>query len=211
MNEDDWRFVTSSLDVVTDLDPYFVDPYILAEGLLAWDAGKPDEANKLLAKGMEYRTSDWRLPFYIGFNYFYFLGDYPSASDYIMQAAQLPGSPGYLMTLASRLAYYGGKTKTALLFLKEMLADTEDPLLKKRLEKRLLAFEGAVLIEGALESFHESQARWPESLSELVTSGVLKKMPPEPYGGEWLFNKKGRVFSTSKFADTLQTNPTPSE
>ena len=28
LNEEDWQFVTQSLDVVTDLDPFFVDPYI---------------------------------------------------------------------------------------------------------------------------------------------------------------------------------------
>jgi hypothetical protein len=30
MGEADWQFMFRGLDVVTDLDPYFVDPYILA-------------------------------------------------------------------------------------------------------------------------------------------------------------------------------------
>lgn len=204
MGDQDWDFVHQSLDVVTDLDPYFVDPYILAEGLLAWDAQKPELANNLLAKGTKYRDWDWRLPFFIGFNNFYFLKDYEEASGHIMRAAELPGSPGYLKTLGARLAYYGGKSKTALLFLQQMLADTDDVLMKKRLQMRLQALERAVLIEDVLEKFKNQEKRMPKALSELVSSGYLIALPPDPYGGTWGILKNGRVFSTSKFA-----NPPP--
>src|SRR6056297_1638379 len=99
MSEADWEYVIRSLDVITDLDPYFTDPYFLAEGLLAWDASKPEEANRLLKKGIAHRTWDWRLQFFAGFNYFYFLQDYASASEHIMAAAEILGSPAYLTTL----------------------------------------------------------------------------------------------------------------
>jgi tetratricopeptide (TPR) repeat protein len=205
MQEEDWQFVTRSLDVITDLDPYFKDPYVLAEGLLAWDAGKPEEANKLLRKGLEYRDKDWRLPFFIGFNNFYFLKNYEEASDYIMRAAELPGSPAYLKTLGARLAYYGGKSQTALLFLKEMLAGTDDPLLQKRLQLRLTALERAVMIENALDKFKQQEKRMPNQLSELVTMGYLIVLPEDPYGGKWGILKNGRVFSTSKLVGSPQT------
>lgn len=205
MSEADWVFVKQSLDVVTDLDPYFVDPYMLAEGLLAWDAQKPEMANQLLVKGTEYRYWDWRLPFFVGFNNFYFLKKYEEAAKYIMQAAELPGSPSYLKTLGARLAYYGGKSQTALLFLKEMLAETDDPLLKKRLDMRLVALERAVMIENALEQFKIHEKRLPNELSELVTAGYLLVLPEDPYGGKWGILKNGRVFSTSKFANEPPT------
>jgi len=201
MGDQDWDFVHQSLDVVTDLDPYFVDPYVLAEGLLAWDAQKPELANHLLAKGTKYRDWDWRLPFFSGFNHFYFLKDYKEASGHIMHAAELPGSPAYLKTLGARLAYYGGKSKTALLFLQQMLADTDDVMMQKRLQKRLQALENAVLIEEALDQFKSQQGRMPKALSELVSMGYLIALPPDPYGGTWGILKNGRVFSTSKFAN----------
>lgn len=204
LTEDDWQYVIRSLDVVTDLDPYFVDPYFLAEGILAWDAGKPEEANKLLQKGARHRASDWRLPFFIGFNYFYFLGDHGAAADYIMTASRLPGSPDYLPTLAARLAYYGGKSKTALLFLRQMLAETDNALLHRQLELRLLALERAVAIEEALDQFRIKESREPASLAELVTLGYLTELPEDPYGGTWLILKSGRVFSTSKFAEGFE-------
>jgi tetratricopeptide (TPR) repeat protein len=200
MSAADWDYVISSLDVVTDLDPYFSDPYVLAEGLLAWEAGMPAEANRLIKKGIEHRTWDWRLNFFVGFNYFYFLQDYASASDYIMAAAQMPGSPAYLKTLGARLAYYGGQSRTALLFLEQMLEDAADPMMQQRLEKRHLALQRAVIIEDALEQFKQKEGRVPEFV-ELVDAGYLNELPADPYGGEWILMPNGRVFSTSKFAE----------
>ncbi len=200
LDDDDWAYVESSLDVITELDPHFVDPYFLAEGLLAWDAQRPDSANKVLLRGTEYRKNDWRLHFFIGFNYFYFLQNYENASNFIMNASRLPGSPGYLATLAARLSYYGGKSKTALLFLQEMLAETDDVLLRMRLQKRLLALERAVVIEDAVNIFKRKYGRDPVK-GELVSSRILEEMPSDPYGGQWIISKDGRVFSTSKFAE----------
>lgn len=204
LQKDDWLYIIRSLDVVTDLDPYFVDPYFLAEGLLAWDAGMPEEASKILKKGTRYRTTDWRLPFFIGFNYFYFLHDYGTASDYIMTASRLPESPGYLPTLAARLAYYGGKSKTALLFLQQILEETNNPLMRRSLEMRLIALERADAIEEALGKFKRNEGRLPVSLGELVTRGYMDELPQDPYGGKWGVLENGRVFSTSKFVEKYE-------
>ncbi len=205
MSEADWEYVVRSLDVITDLDPYFTDPYFLAEGLLAWDASKPEEANRLLKKGINHRTWDWRLPFFVGFNYFYFLQDYASASEYIMAAAEMSGSPAYLKTLGARQAYYGGKSQTALLFLEQMLKDASDPMMQQRLQKRLLALQRAVVIEDALEQFKQKEGRVPE-FAELVERGYLEELPSDPYGGDWVLMPNGRVFSTSKFANAPSKN-----
>ena len=201
LNAEDWNFFEQSLSVIVDLDPYFIDPYVLAEGYLAWDAGKPEVANQLLKKGMKYRSDDWWLPFYVGFNTFYFLKDYESAAKYIMQAASLPGSPSYLKSLGARLAYYGGKSKTGLLFLEEMLLETKNETLKKRLELRRLALERAVLIEEALDKYRKTMKAEPSSLQDLVTQGYLIELPVDPYGGKWGVLKSGRVFSSSKFVE----------
>lgn len=197
----DWDYFRDSIDVLTDLDPYFYDPYVLTEGLLTWDAGRIDDANTLLAKGAKYRSNDWRLPYFIGFNHFYFLKDYAEGAKHIMVASRLPGSPSYLPSLAARLAYYGGKSQTALLFLRQMLAENNDERLAQRLQLRLLALERAVQIEDALVLFRQEQQREVEKVDELVTEGYLHSIPDDPYGGQWGILPNGRVFSTSKFVE----------
>jgi tetratricopeptide (TPR) repeat protein len=196
--DEDWRYFKSSVESITDLDPYFLDPYFLAEGFLTWEAGQYEEANRLLEKGVQYRTWDWRLPYFVGFNYFYFLRDNEKGADYVMKAARIPGSPDYLPTLGARLAYYGGKAETGILFLKGMLANTTDPNLRKTLQLRLLALERAALIEEAVHKFQEENGRFPGA-NELVSRGYLEELPEDPYGGRWGIMENGRVFSTSRF------------
>ena len=206
LSEEDWHFFITSLDVVTDLDPYFFDPYILGEGVLTWGTQKYDDANRLLEKGLKYRKNDWRIPYFIGFNYFYFLKNYAKGAEYMMEASRLPGSPAYLPSLAARLAYYGDKTKTALVFLRQMLAESKDQRITAFLQKRLDALEKAVYLEDLIEKFHSEQGRYPAHLTELVRYGYLDKLPVDPYGGQWVFNKSGRVFSTSKFVNERENS-----
>ncbi|WP_432821430.1 tetratricopeptide repeat protein [Trichloromonas sp.] len=203
LTEDDWRYIIAGLEAVTDLDPYFLDPYVLAEGVLAWDAGKVEDANRLLEKGRKHRVDDWQIPFFIGFNSFYFLEDYTKGAEYLMEASRLPGSPEFLTPLAARLGYYGGKAKTAIMFLRGVLTQTSDERLKLRLEKRLLALERADLIEEAVERFKSEKDRMPDNIKEVLEAGYLETLPVDPYGGEWVIMKFGRVFSTSKFVDHL--------
>ncbi len=204
-SEADWSYLIHSLDVVTDLDPYFLDPYVFCEGVLVWGANKIDAANRLLEKGIEYRTWEWRLPFYAGFNAFYFQHDFAQGSAYVMEAAKIPGSPDFLKPLAARLAYYGKRTQTGVLFLKQMLAETSNPQLRKTLSKRLAALEAASSIEAARERYRKDFGHYPEHLKNLVSSGYLEKLPVEPYGGHWGVLPNGRVFSTSKFTDLPTT------
>jgi tetratricopeptide (TPR) repeat protein len=204
MTEEDWRYFKSGVESVTDLDPYFLDPYFLAEGFLTWEAGQFKEANRLLEKGVQHRVWDWRLPYFVGFNYFYFLQDYEKGAEYVMQASRVPGAPEYLPTLGARLAYYGGKTETGILFLKGMLANSASPTVRKTLQLRLLALERAAHIEEVVQKFEKEHGRLPQS-NELVSMGYLEELPTDPYGGQWVIMKNGRVFSTSRFAEAKES------
>ena len=207
----DWQYLVASLDAVTDLDPRFLDPYIFGVSLLAWEAGLVEDANRLLEKGMEHRSDDWQMPFFLGFNHFYFLQDYATGAEYLMQAARLPDSPNFLPNLAARLGYYGQRTDTAILFLRTLLLQTADEGLRASLERRLLALERATLIEEAVTRFQADHGRVPEKAQELIQGGYLDEMPDDPYGGQWVLLPGGRVFSTSRFVLTPPADAPESE
>jgi hypothetical protein len=206
LSEEDWRYVVQGLETVTELDPYFMDAYLLAESLLAWEADRVEEANDFLMKGMSH-IENWRLPFYVGCNYFLFLNDNANAAEYLKIASRLPGSPDFLATLAARLDYYAGKSDAAILFLGGLLAETTDPGLRQRLEKRMLALQRASDVEKALQQFKAEHGRMPTAWEELVTEGYLESIPDDPYGGEWIILENGRVFSSSKFAENATSSP----
>ena len=133
LSDEDWDYLAAGLDAVTDLDPYFLDPYVLAEGIMTVENRNFKDVNRLLEKGTKHRTWDWRMPYYLGFNHFYFLKNYAKGSEYLMEASRRPGSPKFLPSLAARLSYYGDQAKTGVLFLTGVLAQTADEKLREPL------------------------------------------------------------------------------
>ena len=97
-------YIYNTIDIITDLDPWFWDAYLIADMLLTWEFNEIKLANKLLLKAKKYRTNDYKVFYYLGFNYFYFLNDSKNAVRYIQEAAKMPNSPAYIGNLAKRLA-----------------------------------------------------------------------------------------------------------
>ncbi|MCD6199119.1 MAG: hypothetical protein J7K15_11225, partial [Deltaproteobacteria bacterium] len=128
--EQHFNYLEESVNTITDLDPYFWDAYLFADMLFTWDLGEYEAANRLLLKARQYRTDDYRVPYYLGFNYFFFLKDNINGAKYLMEASKLPGSPFYLASLASRLSAYALEHRTGIIFLKEMIKDSKNENIK---------------------------------------------------------------------------------
>ena len=62
------------LDLVTDLDPRFLVPYIFGGVVLPLEANAVDEGIQLLEKGLAYIPDDWRIWFHLGFKLLVFSG-----------------------------------------------------------------------------------------------------------------------------------------
>lgn len=199
LSREDLDYLVAGLEAVTDLDPYFLDPYVLAEGTLTWEVHRFKDANRILEKGMKYRSQDWQLPFFLGFNHFYFLKDNRKGAEYLMEASRRPGSPSFIPHLAARLSFYGDQAKTGILFLMAIIEQTQDEKLRASLLKRKRALEGAALIEEQVERFRQEQGRVPGDIADLMAAGYIDRLPEEPYGGEWVLLPTGRVYTTSKF------------
>ena len=194
----EWQSMYDMLDRVTDLDRRFWDPYLLAEMMLAWQAGMIDEVNDLLLKASQARPEDYRPLYFIGFNYFYFQKNSEKAAIFLRQAAQLPSAPGYLKGLAARLSLYGNQTALGIIFLENLLQDTQDKNIRPHLEKRLAALKIIYALEQNIIEFKKVNQRLPESLDEMVNSGVIETIPVDPYGGTFILMENGRVYTTSK-------------
>jgi hypothetical protein len=197
VKEWEWNWLVKVLDTATDLDPYFFDPYYYANAYLPWDAGKAAEANRILEKGSRYRDWDWMLPFYIGFNDFFFLGNDLDASTYLMEASRRPGGDPMLASLAARLAARGNRTETALYFLEEIAKRTEDRGMKKHYETRMQALRSLLFLDNSVSRFKKTFGRMPASLDELVNRNIIDQIPPDPYGGTYYITQDGKVRTTA--------------
>ena len=194
------RELYHTLDTVTYLDPYNLDGYYFANGLLSWNPSLLEPLNKLLLRGMAHRPWDWQLPFFYGFNQFYFLKKPKEAAVYFERAYQLNPKNTFLPTFIARLYYQADATKTAIAFLEEMIRTTENEKVKEFMLVRLKALQAVSLLEDAVKLYVDKYKTNPRSLEELVDRGVLKDIPFDPYGGKFYLDEKGRVRTTSKFA-----------
>lgn len=181
------------------LDPYNADGYYFGQAVLAWDVGQYRLANELLEYGMRYRTWDWQLPFFAGFNYAYFLKDRPAAAAMYMRAGELSGQTMF-KTLAGRYLQEAGETQLAIDYLRTMVAEARDPAVLRALQLRLAAFEAVLAIEQARDRFAAERGSLPASVEALVAAGYLPTVPVDPYGGRFYLDDSGQVVSTSKFA-----------
>jgi tetratricopeptide (TPR) repeat protein len=197
-----------ALFTATRLDPYNMDAYYLAQAVLTFENGNIQRVNELLEYGFQHRTWDWYLPFFISFNYAYFVKDYEKAAVYLTKAAELNPKVHWFASLAARYYYEGGSTTLALAYLKEMIATTRNDAIKKRLVIRAAAFEKILQIEQAIEAYKRHLQQDPKHLRDLVKAGILARIPVDPYGGSFYLDDQGRVRTTSKLAPIERKNGT---
>ncbi len=196
--EEEWNWIYRNMEVATDLDNYFLDPYYFGAMNLAWGTNKVKEANLLLEKALKYRDWDWTIPFYLGFNHFFFLQDNEKAAFYLMESARRETSVSLIPILAARLAYQGKRTENAIIFLQEIIRKTDNENVKKAYEKRLNALKGILFLERAVTAYKERFKRLPEKLDNLIVKNVLREIPPDPYGGKFYIDKDGSIKTTSE-------------
>jgi tetratricopeptide (TPR) repeat protein len=195
----DYMAMSRVLHGSVKLDPYNMDAYYFAQGFLAWDVKQYKLANNLLDYGMKYRSWDWYLPFFAGFNSAFFLKDYGMAAKYYQRAAELSGSD-LSRLLAGRYLQESGQTELAISYLSGMLKGEKNPALKKSYLLRLTAFREARRIEIACENYRESRGTAPVTIEQLIGAGLLSPVPTDPYGGEFYIGPEGKVATTSKYA-----------
>lgn len=196
----DWSRVYRALYTATRLDPYNMDAYYFAQAVITWDAQRPREAIDLLEYGFAHRTWDWYLPFFLSFNYAFFIKDYAKAGEYMAKAAELNPRAAWFYTLAARYYYEGGSTVLALAYLKEMISTSRNEKIRKHLLTRAEALERILQLEKAVTTYNQRFHRVPENLEELVRAGILERIPEDPYGGTFYLDEQGKVRTTSKLA-----------
>lgn len=195
----DLQGMSRLLHGAVQLDPYNMDAYYFAQGFLTWDAKQFKVANDLLDYGMKYRTWDWYLPFFAGFNSAYFLKDYPKAAAYYKRAGDLSGQDLH-KNLAGRYMQESGQTDLAIAYLTAMEKGEKNQALKKNYQIRLTAFHEVKRIEIARDKFVAERGGLPASVEQLVQLGFITPAPADPYGGRFYLEPSGKVATTSKFA-----------
>lgn len=200
--EQGYRWAYHAIDVVTDLDPQFWFAYLAGGTVLSVWGGMVSEGLELLRKGMRHNPEVWQLPFYAGYDYFYEMCDSASGAKYLKIAASLPGAPSYLPKLVARLSVEAGDHAAAIEFLEEVIQRTQDVRLREALTVRLkevLLERDVHILEDAVKRFAQDHGRYPTRLEDLVATGIIPRVPAEPFGGTYRVSQRdGSVQSSAR-------------
>jgi hypothetical protein len=196
-----YRNLGDFLEVVVGVDPDLRYAYKFAGITIPYDVGRlrfshTDQAIDFLERGLKRWPDDWQMRLYLGF-LLNFRNDPVAAAEQFALAAPIPGAPPYLSRFAAKLLTLGGEVDRARLFTEHMLAVTEDPEERGKLEKRLREIQAEAAfreVETAAERFRAEQGRWPVDLDEL---GRFSRLPPCPPGRGWSGRSAPRTSSGS--------------
>ena len=202
----DWQRIYQALFASTRLDPYNMDAYYFAQAVLTWEPGLIPRVVELLEYGFAHRPWDWYLPFFLSFDYAYFLRDYKKAGEYLAKVVQLKPEVDWYATLAARYFYEGGSTALALAYLKEIIPTARNESIRTRLITRAEALEKILTIEQAISVYRKNFQKDPKTLKDLVGAGILEGIPEDPYGGSFYLDEDGKVRTTSKLAYGVAVN-----
>lgn len=198
---DEYEWIYHTLDVITTLDPQYDYAYYVGGVVLTNLADRVDLSNRLLDKGFKSNPTIWNIPFLLGYNHYFILGDAAKAAEYIAAAARLPGGPAYLPGLATRMYAEANNPDTALQFVEALWRQTQDEGMREVLAQRAkeITVERDIrLLESAAQRYRDKQRHYPNTLSELVINGYLARLPQEPFGGVYeLDPKTGKARSST--------------
>lgn len=202
VSSDEWNMVYHALKQAVNLDSMATDPFTLAETTLPWESDLIEETNQLLLRVAQVQTKNYRPYFFLWFNYYYFLQDYKRAGYYLQKSAIIPGAPSYFSTLTARMQLLAGQHTEAIIFLQEIIKETTDTSRKKYLLQRLNALKIMYFLEKNIQRYAQRYKKKPETLQDLVTQGIIKEIPKDPYNGKFYIMENGRVYTTSKLVNT---------
>ncbi len=190
------------IDVVTTVNPWVGHPYRFAAVWLTQDEAAVRQANELLERGIAYHPDEWRMRFYLGFNYYYYLEEDLIAADVLETVIPLEGRPLYLPRMVARLRAGDSGLEVSEVFLQELIRGAENPYQKAEYEKALDEIQverQARVLDAAREEYKRRFGKDIEKVEDLISgpNPVLKELPKEMHGVDWvIYPRTGEIGSS---------------
>lgn len=149
-----------------------------------------DESNALLEKGVERFPQNWFLSLLLANNYT-LKNDYREAAKVLSKAALVPGAPPYFAGLATRFMATSGDLSAATSMAEELLRGTDNEGVRESLERRvseLRLMRDLEHLGAAITAFRHTTGRPPNKLEDLVSAGLLDRIPDPPEAGRWRYD-----------------------
>jgi tetratricopeptide (TPR) repeat protein len=183
-------------EVITDLDPRYLDAYNVGALIMALDYRDPRMALEHLERGMARNPQAWILPLDAGFYALMQLRDPERAAGYFRRAASLPGAPPISARLYAGSAERSGDKRAAWATWERIHRTTDDEYIRALSRRRADQLKVEIdleLLAGAIRAFRRARGRPPRALEELAPRFV-PELPLDPSGEPYVYDpRSGRA------------------
>ncbi len=190
-------------NVITELDPRYLDPYLIGALIMSLEAGDHEMALRLLDKGIAANPGQWILAFEAGFLCFDTLGDHARAARYFEKALYAPGAPSVIRRLRAEMYTRLGDKSTSLAHWEEVLQSARDDYVREVAWRHVHDLTIDVHLEtlrAAVSAYRSRHGENPINLETLVKAGLLSSIPLDPEGTPYAYDRRtGEVTCRSGF------------
>ena len=205
-----YKNLSALFDITTTLDPDLTDAYLAGSFFLGekdpLGAGQPEEALKLLDKGVRAHPREWKFLYYKGLVYYLYIQDFKAAGNTWLDASRMPEAPEYLEGLAAKSLLEGGATDTARSLWQRQYEEATREEIKENALNRLNSLKVAEdiwALEFLLGVYRLENGMYPRSLSELISNenGMIKTV--DPLGTPYSYDPETGSVSLSPQSEVL--------
>jgi len=188
------------LDITTELDPNLLVAYRFGATFLSESkphgAGRPDLGVALLERGIAANPEEWKLNGDLGFLYYFNLKDYSKAAEAFLEGSKKPDALIWMKAMAAKIAAEGESPSTSVFLWNEVYTTTKDPQIKKNAERHLRLLkvqQDCRQIDQLSDEYAKRFGRRPAKMMELVQAGLVRGLPIDPLGYQYVFGADGKA------------------
>ena len=189
--------------VISELDPKYVDPYLIGAMIMSVEANDDEMALRLLDKGIAANPDEWILAFDAAFLCYDRLKDYPRAARYFETALKAPEVPTAVRRLHAEMYNKMGDKRASLGYWTEVLQGADSDYVRNVSSMHVHDLTIEVDLEtlrDAVASFRAKLGTNPPDLQALARVGLIGEVPVDPEGNAYLYDAgTGEVKTQSRF------------
>lgn len=178
---------------VAQLNPAHEDNYYVAAAILPW-SGQLEASEFILHEAALARPFDTGPGFQYGFIQFYFRKNPILGADWLRFAATRTNDELerlQLEALASSWYSRAPSAENAISLLETMARNARYSALRAHLERRIARLRNLQILDKALDSYKTRTGHRPNTLQELVSAGLIRSIPPDPFGQAYGLSSEG--------------------
>lgn len=196
-------YLESVFNTITDLAPQYKEPYIVGSWIMALEAKDIEMAIRLLEKGSRNMADEWIFDYEASFYAYRNLKDYDRAIKLLQKAAQRPNAPNLIKRKEAHLIYMKDDLTQAYEMWTDIYNNAKTRLDQDAAFKHLyqIKFEmDKKMLENAIVQYKNNYTRYPSDLNQLVRSGILKGIPRDFTGQDYVYDPQtGKISAIRMF------------